>query len=1229
MLRHATSYITKYCYIIFFAVLALAGGCALLSTQVKINHDIYSYMPADSETSQGLAIMNDEFDYNSSSSYQIMLADLTDEQKVEAKDFIASVPHVKSVSHDNSDKYNKDNYALYGIVYDVPADSKEANETYQTIHSHFKDSGVEIYESGQISDNNGSVIKPLVVAMSIACAMIILTIMSESYIEPWLYLFAIMVAVLLNKGTNVIFPNISFVTDSISMILQMALSMDYAIMLSNRYRQEKLKPDHPDKRIAMDRALRHSFDAISSSSITTVVGLLVLIFMSFTIGRDMGLVLSKGVILSLFSIFTVLPALLLFFDKFIEKSKKKTPHLKMDWFGNQSFRFRKIALPIFLLIFGGAFLLKGNTNILYTSAENNQIKDVFPTLNQTAVVYDNSEEARAAKLCADFATNPEVDRILCYSNTINEPEKYDQIVGKVNSLGNINVAGAGAAHVETVSADDYLVKVLYYYYFREQNQPTLSLPEFVTFVQTEVIPNQQFKDDITDETAANVERLSNFVIPAKFNRPRSAAELASLLGIKSSDMNDLLTLYYAKHPHDVRLTLNQFANFVSNEILTDPQYAQLVSREQANQLAKLLIFSNPNITNAKMNATELANLFGLSTNQVEQLFIYYRYTTTAQPTITATPAELINFALNNQAVLDELGISAADSEKLKTAIATVKANSAEIEADLSERFENAIAQLPEDQQTAARAKVTELTTQIKTQTETVLSTKYSYNDYANLVKQLQVIAETAKTKAEALNEEYNLGLDLSNLPTIDPEPYLAKLAAVYKLYEAESQVSITKMTPAEFINFLLAHQNDTKLKGTLTPERLQLLQLAKYVIDHQSTRYSATELAQAFNLNLESLRLVYALYDYRHVSRDPNLSIKSFINFIVNDVLTDPEYSKRFSADQKTTIYQVADLIASAEAGTQYSSTALYRKLASFSRDANQDQLFLVYLYYGSLYDYDSNWQITIEQFVDYLNAKILPDSRFASRIDRDTHDKIIDGKTKIHDAKKLLVGPKHSRILIETYLPSEGEDTFNFLQSAKEYLGSDGAKHWYFFIGDSAMAYEMSQSFSSEMNNITILTMITIFVVVAITFKSILIPAILVLVIQSAVYINMSYLSLTGQSIFYLALIIVQAILMGATIDYAILYTSYYIENRRYYQYDVKRALIESYNKSIHAILTSASILIIVTAIVGNFATAIAAKICQSISGGTLCATLITLLILPALLATLDRFIIKRKQNS
>jgi predicted RND superfamily exporter protein len=136
----------------------------------------------------------------------------------------------------------------------------------------------------------------------------------------------------------------------------------------------------------------------------------------------------------------------------------------------------------------------------------------------------------------------------------------------------------------------------------------------------------------------------------------------------------------------------------------------------------------------------------------------------------------------------------------------------------------------------------------------------------------------------------------------------------------------------------------------------------------------------------------------------------------------------------------------------------------------------------------------------------------------------------------------------------------------------------------------------------------------------------VLVLVIQSAVYINMAYLSLTGQSIYFIALIIVQSILMGATIDYAILYTSYYLEQRKERGVSVRQALIKAYESSIHSILTSASILILVTAIVGNMASAIAAKICLSISGGTLVATIIILFLLPALLATIDKVIIRKK---
>ena len=152
--------------------------------------------------------------------------------------------------------------------------------------------------------------------------------MCESYVEPFLFLTSILMAVVLNKGTNIIFSNVSHITDSIAAILQMALSMDYSIMLMNRYDQEK--KTEKDKVKAMKNALYKAFQAISSSSVTTIVGLLALIFMTFKIGKDLGFVLAKGVLFSLICIFFVLPDLILIFDKWISKTKKRSPNIKVN-----------------------------------------------------------------------------------------------------------------------------------------------------------------------------------------------------------------------------------------------------------------------------------------------------------------------------------------------------------------------------------------------------------------------------------------------------------------------------------------------------------------------------------------------------------------------------------------------------------------------------------------------------------------------------------------------------------------------------------------------------------------------------------------------------------------------------------------------------------------------------------------------------------------------------------
>ena len=157
--------------------------------------------------------------------------------------------------------------------------------------------------------------------LSIVLVTTILLIACPSYFEPVLFLLTIGVAVLLNQGTNIILGETSDVTASISAILQLALSMDYSIILMNRYRQE-LQAD-PDREAAMTRALAAAFGSITGSSVTTIVGLLMLVFMRFKIGMDLGIVLAKGVLCSLLCVFTVLPGLILWADKLIRRTTKK------------------------------------------------------------------------------------------------------------------------------------------------------------------------------------------------------------------------------------------------------------------------------------------------------------------------------------------------------------------------------------------------------------------------------------------------------------------------------------------------------------------------------------------------------------------------------------------------------------------------------------------------------------------------------------------------------------------------------------------------------------------------------------------------------------------------------------------------------------------------------------------------------------------------------------------
>ena len=1298
--------------------------------------------------------MDSNFEEMKSSELNVMFKDLKEDEKEEMVTKLESITGVSSVDYENNEDYNKDNYTLYTINVDDYSSSETASNIYNNV-KELKPTAM----SGSIEEKNKPVLQLWIVILAITIAMIILIILSDSVAEPFLYLIAIGIAIAINKGTNIVFPNVSNITDSITAILQLALSMDYSIMLSNRYRQEREKEKNKVK--AMKNALYDSLKAISSSSVTTIVGLLALVFMSFTIGRDLGFVLAKGVLLSLVSIFLCLPALLLLCENLILKTQKKALHLNLTKLGNYSYKTRYIQLIAIIVAFAGSFFLKGNLGILYTASEEDEVGKVFPAKNQIAIVYKNEYENLIASYCESIKDDNKVEQALCYSNTINQKLAYEELNNKFEELG------------QDTEIEEYLIKLIYYNYHNNDSNNTMTFEQFVSFIKSDIYTNESLNDNIDEDARDNIELLENFVTINNINKDRTVKEISEILGVSEHDAEQILIYYNSINNNTSKITLKQFVDFMYKDILTSPDYSSSIDESTRKSLDQLATFTDKNKIYKELTKEEMTtfinNVIGsnIMTNELmEQVYLYY--TINGDNNVRLTLNQFANFSLllsNNptySSQFNEETISSLKSlAKFSSNDVDKKMTSKEMANFLSEYGFNEtitlaiynyylinetidipnetidnflellnneqVQEIIKDENTQnainnANSIIKEINNNIKVDSETMSNSfiiKYigidkdtikkiyetSGNDEMSIVEFITVATNSGLITNDQINNEINKintivdsTINNSNL-TPEQISYILnmKKEIVEKVIEInEKNKEELLLTPNEFISFLLTENNEKILNATVS-DKVDTLKLAKniinnknntynynelsnylysltgmntssfktiynvyyyqtntirinpynlvnFLLDHKedellksklskytkelklvdtimestinNKKYSSLTLSNELGLDKDKLDLIFSLYNHTYEKNHEKISLNNFITFTIENVMNKDEYSDKFDDESKNKLLTVKGIMNATINGTHYNAKELYSILNKLS-DIDSNLIELVYMYRGSINNYNEDWKMTVEEFINYLYKDILKDTRFTDFINDETRDKVNNGYTSIKDARKLLVSDEYSRVVLNTKYASENEETFEFINSINEYIGDNEG---IYIIGDSPMALEMSGSFGKELDFITILTMIFIFVVVAFTFKSVLIPIILVLIIQCAVYVTMAVISLMGGHVYFIALLIVQAILMGATIDYAIVYTSYYKESRL--TMNVKNSVINAYNKSIHTILCSSSILILVTLVVANFASAIAAKICETISQGTIAAVLLIILVLPGVLAASDKII-------
>lgn len=415
--------------------------CFICSKFVSVNYDMNDYLPDDSKSTISLDIMEDEFEGGIPNA-RVMVSNITIPEALEIKDKLLNIDGVQDVTwlddvvnitepietldRETVQDYYKDEAALFTVTVDQNKRIEAVNEIRNLIGDDNAMAGSVVNTVVATEATSKEVSK--IILFIIPICLIVLAITTTSWFEPILFMLTIGVAIMLNQGTNLLFGEISFVTNAAGNVLQLAVSMDYAIFLLHKFTEFRLQGLEPEE--AMVQASVKSVGSIFSSGITTVIGFAALILMRFKIGPDMGIVMAKAIALSLVTVIILLPVLTMYCYKIIDKTEHKLLIPKFDKFANC---VRKIMIPlviIFLIVMVPSYLAQTKNTFDYGSSK---IFDESTKLgSDTKIIEDTFGKSNSLVIMVpkgDFATEKEL------SNELKEIEQVSSIISYVDNAG--------------------------------------------------------------------------------------------------------------------------------------------------------------------------------------------------------------------------------------------------------------------------------------------------------------------------------------------------------------------------------------------------------------------------------------------------------------------------------------------------------------------------------------------------------------------------------------------------------------------------------------------------------------------------------------------------------------------------------------------------------------------------------------------------------------------------
>ncbi|MBO4671322.1 MAG: MMPL family transporter [Bacteroidales bacterium] len=1000
----------------------LAVVCGLMIPRLNIIMEISYFLPDDSPIKLGMDKVSESFpDMDNQLSLLSVMFETPIEKEAVMKELNGLTGGMACLS-----VKEKENYTLFEFLLSKGCDYRSIEKDIEARY------GDDVVVEVSLDKNMPANIIPMI-ATGTVIVFLILLVMCASVVEVFLFSFSMLMAVAINMGSNILMPGVSFVTNTLTAVIQIILSMDYSIFLMNRFRQEKLTIS--DSELAMRNAIKGASPSILSSALTTIVSLLMLVFMHLKIGQDLGFVLAKGVLLSMICTFTLLPGLILEFEKSVFKSSKKVPHLPSAALARFEIRFR---LPLALMLVGifvAAFILQKRTEISFAAIWPTEIGDVFPPENPCLLVYDTSEEDAIAGILDTLERDKHIQSCLSYPSLMLQGFTVPEMSERIKQY--------------TDEVDEELLKIVYYAKAHPERDERLSLNEI---------------QDLAEELG------KQGLVPPELNAEKLAAKLMP------------------KAPAPAR-----------KPVVPAPAAPAVAADTSGSKSA--LTDSTASVTPADSSLLAAA---------------LHDSTATARPDSLATPGQ--GAEASRPATPDNLN-------------------------DIKVTYELATRQM------------------------------------------------TAKEMSDIM------GLDRSYFNMVFRMAGRTRKPATMSPHELSTFVTENILTQKRYAYMLTKEQADQ------IREAHRQLDSA-FIAGPSVTDSPATLLAQADSLGAPSDTTAALIAAADSLSGlPPHTGV---------EVAAEPE-----PEPVVTPLERLAEM---AFSGKRYSSRRVRNALAAAGIPVSQDDMDLLYLYAGSRKGYDPEMRMSLGDLARFVDETLLGDPKFARFITEEQREMLAGLHTQLEDGAGMLRSDKMSLAALMTDYPFESPESFAFVERFKA-LANRSLQKEHFIIGESFMYKEIKDGFPNEMLLLTVLTILAIFLIVALTFKSFVIPTLLIFAVMSGVYVNVFVSGLGGNTMYFLAYLIVQSILMGATIDYSILFTSYYREHRRFT--DVPGAISEAYLGAGHSIMTSGLILTL-----GPFVMSMCIKdqlvemILRCLGTGALASLFIIIFVLPGTIAICDKLI-------